>query len=35
MILTTTMAVLLGFVMPSVVRGLAGIDGWLQRTLLR
>lgn len=34
-ILTTTLAIMLGFVMPSVVRGLAAIDGWLQRTLLR
>jgi hypothetical protein len=34
-ILTTTLAIVLGFVMPSVVRGLAAIDGWLLRTLLR
>jgi hypothetical protein len=34
-ILTTTLAIMLGFVMPSVVRGLAAIDGWLLRTLLR
>ena len=34
-ILTTTVAIVLGFVMPSVVRGPAAIDGWLQRTLLR
>jgi hypothetical protein len=34
-ILTTTVAIVLGFLMPSVVRGLAAIDGWLQRALLR